>query len=63
MENEGEVSGEREGRETEVSKKRVESEWKVSGERVRNGNEGGSGERGEKEGSKWRETGESVESE
>lgn len=50
MENEWEVSGEREGRETEVSKKREESEWKVSGERVRNENEGGSGER---EGSKW----------
>lgn len=60
----------RERGETEVSKKREESKWKVSGERVSNENEGGSGrergvrgERGEKEGSKWRETGESVESE
>lgn len=41
----------------------MESEWEVSGERVSNENEGGSGERGEKEGSKWRETGESVERE
>lgn len=29
MESEWEVSGEREGRETVVSKKREESEWKV----------------------------------
>lgn len=50
MESEWGERGEREGRETEVSKKREESEWKVSGERVRNENEGGSGER---EGSKW----------
>lgn len=39
----------RERGETEVSKKREESKWKVSGEKVSNENEGGSGER---EGSK-----------